>query len=157
MVTMVLGGLWHGAAWTFVAWGALHGLGQVTGHWRRARRGLPAQADSLPRQIGQRVATFHLVCLGWVFFRATSFSNAVAVLDRLVVGWGPSPLVTPAVVGAIAFGIGTQYIPHGTVRRLQQAFARLQPVAQGALLGGALLAITTRGPPGVPPFIYYRF
>ena len=53
MITMVLGGLWHGANWTFVVWGALHGVGQVVGHLRRTsreRRGLPAEDDATPRR-----------------------------------------------------------------------------------------------------------
>ena len=74
MITMVLGGLWHGAAWTFVAWGALMGLGQSFGHLHRTsrvRRGLPAVVDGPVRVWVQRFLTFQYVCLGWVFFNAT--------------------------------------------------------------------------------------
>ncbi len=161
MVTMLLGGLWHGAGWTFVAWGGLHGVGQCTGHWRRKRRvakGLPALREGRLAVAWQRFATFQFVCLGWVFFRATSFQNAFAMLGRMVHGWSqPSPLVTFPVVLAIAFGIAVQYVPRDLSYRLQDYFGRLGPILQGTTLAGALLVITTMGPPGVAPFIYFRF
>ncbi|HXJ64153.1 MAG TPA: MBOAT family protein, partial [Actinomycetota bacterium] len=70
---------------------------------------------------------------------------------------GPSPLVTPLVVGAIALGIGMQYIPEGTGERVKVWLSRLGPVAQGTALGLTLFAITTLGPQGVAPFIYFQF
>ena len=102
MITMVLGGLWHGAAWTFVIWGALQGIGQSFGHVRRTsreRRGLPAVADGPVRVWVQRFLTFQFVCLGWVFFNATGTSQAFSVIGRVFSGWGEaSPLVTPLLV-----------------------------------------------------------
>lgn len=161
MITMLLGGLWHGAAWTFVAWGALHGVGQCTGHWRRARRvarGLPAQSDHPLAVAWQRFWTFQYVCLGWVFFRATSFSNAFAMLDRLIRGWTTATtLITFPVVLTVVVGIGTQYVPEGFAARVQDVFGRLRPAFQGVALAAVLLVITTMGPPGVAPFIYFKF
>ncbi|HUY22014.1 MAG TPA: MBOAT family protein [Acidimicrobiales bacterium] len=160
MVTMVLGGLWHGAAWTFVAWGAIHGFGQVGGHVRRARRtaaGLEPLPGGTLRVALQRVVTFHIVCLGWVFFRADSFSTATTLLGRLFTAWGRAPLVTPLLVVAIAGTIALQYLPTDAVGRTQRVFARQRLGVQGAILGVALLVITTLGPQGVAPFIYYRF
>ncbi|MCZ7528059.1 MAG: MBOAT family protein [Acidimicrobiia bacterium] len=161
MITMVLGGLWHGAAWTFVAWGALHGGLQAFEHWRRelrAARGMPPPPDTPGRRALRRLVTFHLVCLGWVFFRAESFANARAVLGRLVSGWGePSPAVTRSVLLAVLVGIGAQYVSGATVERAIAAFSRLRPVAQGVALGFALLLIDTLGPQGVAPFIYFQF
>ena len=102
MITMVLGGLWHGAAWTFVVWGALQGVGQSFGHLRRKsreRRGLPGVAEGPVRDWVQRFLTFQYVCLGWVFFNATGMSQAFAVIGRLFSGWGEaSPLITPLLV-----------------------------------------------------------
>jgi alginate O-acetyltransferase complex protein AlgI len=160
LITMVLGGLWHGAGWTFVAWGGLHGLGQVVGHWRRARRGrlgLPEQPDTRADRVVQCLATFHLVCLGWVFFRADSIGSAFDLLTRLVTAFGPAPAVTPLVIGAIALGIGAQFVPKGLPSRVQDGFSQLRPAAQGIVLAGTLFAITTLGPQGVAPFIYFRF
>jgi D-alanyl-lipoteichoic acid acyltransferase DltB (MBOAT superfamily) len=160
MITMLLGGLWHGAAWTFVFWGALHGLGQAVGYQRRRARlaaGLPALPDEPRDRFWQRVATFHLVCLGWVFFRADSIGTAFHLLWRLLTAWGSAPLVTPAVVGVIALMIGAQYVPRDLPARVQDRFSQLRPAVQGLVLGMTLFAITTLGPQGVAPFIYFRF
>lgn len=158
---MVLGGLWHGAAWTFVFWGALHGVGQVAGAYRRNRRsqrGLPQQVETPARVWGQRILTFHLVCLGWVFFRADSLSTAFSLLARLVTGWNaPVGLVSPLVIGTILMMLGLQYVPHLTADRIVDRVADLRPVTMGAVFAMALFIITTLGPQGVAPFIYFRF
>ena len=161
MITMVLGGLWHGAAWTFVAWGALQGLGQSFGHLRRTRRerrGLPGVAEGPVRVWVQRFLTFQYVCLGWVFFNATGMSQAFALIGRAFTGWGEaSPLVTPLLVVTVLGSIALQFVPTLRVDRLQAAFSRQKAAVQVGLLGVALLGITTFGPVGVAPFIYYRF
>jgi alginate O-acetyltransferase complex protein AlgI len=161
MLTMVLGGLWHGAAWTFVVWGGIHGGFLSLEHWRRERRtarGEPAPDDTPLRRIGQRLVTFHIVCLGWVFFRAESFENAREILTRLLWHWNePSPLVKLSVLAAVAFGIATQYVPRGAMGRAMAAFSHLSPAAQGVALGFALLVTNTLGPRGVAPFIYFQF
>ncbi len=161
MITMVLGGLWHGAAWTFVIWGAWHGLGQSVGHLRRrsrVRRGLPPVADGPVRIWVQRFLTFQFVCIGWVFFNASGVSQALAVLGRMLKGWGsPSPLVTPLLVLVVVGTIVSQFVPPISVDRLQAAFSRQRVFVQVGVLGVALTAITTFGPVGVAPFIYYRF
>ncbi len=160
-VTMVLGGLWHGAAWTFVFWGAYHGVGQCLGAYRRAtraKRGLPPLAETPSRVWGQRILTFNLVCVGWVFFRADSLSTAFSMLGQLITGWGGSTaLVTPMVVGTIAFMLALQYAPHTTADRIVDRVAGLRPVAMGAVFAMTLFVIVTLGPQGVAPFIYFRF
>jgi alginate O-acetyltransferase complex protein AlgI len=160
MITMVLGGLWHGAAWTFVAWGTIHGSGQVVGHLRRSRRieaGLDPVPDSRWRVVAQRVITFHIVCLGWIFFRADSFSTATTLIGRLFTAWGRAPLVTPLVVVTIVGTVALQYLPRRLSGRAQGEFARQPWAVQGAILGVVLLGITTLGPQGVAPFIYFKF
>jgi alginate O-acetyltransferase complex protein AlgI len=89
MITMALGGLWHGASWTFVVWGVLHGL-LLIGHrsfqslCKRYVR-LDWLMQSIPGTALRVATTFLCVCLGWVFFRATTFSAAATVLRRLFV------------------------------------------------------------------------
>jgi alginate O-acetyltransferase complex protein AlgI len=161
LVTMLLGGLWHGAAWTFIFWGAYHGVGQVIGRRRRlsrAARGQPLDPTDRYRIALARFVTFQLVCLGWLLFRATTLGNVWEMLSRLVVGWGmASPLVTPLAAAAIIAGIGSQYLPDDWLGRVKTVFGARRPVVQGGILGLVLLAITTFGPQGVAPFIYYRF
>ncbi len=161
MLTMVLGGLWHGAAWTFVFWGAYHGVGQVAGAYRRAlgaKRGLPRPEDTPARIWGQRILTFQLVCLGWVFFRADSLSTAFSLLDRLLTGWrAPTALVNPLVIGTIGLMLALQYAPHAPADRIMDRVANLRPIAMGATLAVVLFFIVTLGPQGVAPFIYFQF
>ena len=157
MLTMVLGGLWHGAGWTFVFWGALHGAGLVVGRWRRARRPdvLPAAAAVV---WGQRTSTFAFVCLGWVFFRADSLGTAFGLLGRLVAGWTtPTLLVSPLLIGATALSLGMQFSPPEIGAKIRDRVGTLQPVPMGLLFSGVLFVITTLGPQGVAPFIYFRF
>jgi D-alanyl-lipoteichoic acid acyltransferase DltB (MBOAT superfamily) len=163
MLTMLLGGLWHGAAWTFVVWGGIHGAFLSIEHWRAARRerlGLPDPPDTTPRRFVARIITFHIVCFAWIFFRAESFQNARDVMARIVDPshfFDAAPLITLGVLLAIAAGLLEQYIPRDAMGRAMAAFSRLSPVAQGAMLGLALLVTNTLGPAGVAPFIYFRF
>ncbi len=161
MLTMLLGGLWHGAAWTFVIWGGLHGLGLAAERLRhdlRRKRGLPEPPDTRRRRVVGRVLTFNFVCFAWIFFRADSFPRAVEVIARLFDAWGtPSPLVTGPVVLAIVFGIAWQYMPAGAIGAVLARFGRLRVPAQAAWVAGCLMVIDTLGPAGVAPFIYYRF
>ena len=110
-LTMLLGGLWHGAAWTFVLWGAYYGVGQSIGVWKRKH--LPAPAETPALVWGQRVVTFNLVCLGWILFRSDSVASAFAMIGRLFTGWGqPSPLLSPLVLVTIFGMLALQYLPH---------------------------------------------
>jgi D-alanyl-lipoteichoic acid acyltransferase DltB (MBOAT superfamily) len=161
MLVMLLGGLWHGAAWTFVVWGGIHGVGlaleRLVAQWR-IRHGRPEPTDTRARRIVSRLVVFHVVCLAWVFFRADSFGTAREMLERLFVDWGTaSPLVTAGVLVAIAFGIGVQYVPGRVLGSVTSGFSRLSPVLQAACLGLALVVTNAMGPQGVAPFIYYQF
>ena len=84
MITMLLGGLWHGAAWNFVIWGAYHGL-LLSMH--RLWSGPPPREGFPPIRTWLRViqiaVMFHLTCLGWLFFRATSFGQIVTFLKQI--------------------------------------------------------------------------
>jgi alginate O-acetyltransferase complex protein AlgI len=157
LITMVLGGLWHGAAWTFVFWGAFHG-GLLVAHQLRERRHAEGAADTWMLALGQRAATFALVCVGWVFFRADSMATAFSLLGRLVTGWWtPSEFVTPLVVVTVAGMLALQLWPRGMGLWLQSGLSRLKPIPLGVVLAFVMLVIVTLGPPGVAPFIYFQF
>jgi len=161
MIVMLLGGLWHGAAWTFVVWGGIHGLGLVAErawHDVRGRLGFPERRDTPAKRMWRRVATFNFVCLGWVFFRSDSFSAAGDVLKQLVSGLGePVQAVSLPVLAAIALGIGAQYVPTRAWDGLMAVYSRRAVVVQGAALALVLLVVNVLGPEGVAPFIYFRF
>jgi D-alanyl-lipoteichoic acid acyltransferase DltB (MBOAT superfamily) len=160
MLTMVIGGLWHGANWTFVVWGAIHGgalalerlwADQKAGDHARARR-----AVAVPAVVSWLV-TFHVVCLAWVFFRAPTFSDAGTLLTRLFTAGGPAPLVTPLVLFTIVAMLASQFVNSDTIDILQARFSRLAPSAQGVALASGFAVIDALGPVGVAPFIYFRF
>jgi len=158
MLTMLIGGLWHGAGWTFVAWGAIHGAALVAERWWTARPGRAERGRSAWRLAAQRFVTFQVVCFAWIFFRADSFADAWDVIVRLGTAWGePSPLVTGGVLTAIAVGIGSQYLPRRLPLLVMARFSRLPVPAQAAVLSVALLVTHAMGPEGVAPFIYFQF
>ena len=83
MTTMLLGGLWHGAGWTFVVWGGLHGIYLVINHiwhWLKARLGHGRNKETFVARLGSCALTFLVVVVGWVFFRAESFNAALNIL-----------------------------------------------------------------------------
>ena len=83
MIVMFIGGLWHGAAWTFVVWGVIHGLLLVLERIARAIGQDAAWAEALPVKLLLGLATFAAVCFAWVFFRATSFSTAARLVHAM--------------------------------------------------------------------------
>ena len=93
MITMLLGGLWHGAGWTFIAWGVLHGLYLLINHgWRALRRALGHDLTRTSR-FGRgtaQIVTFTAIVVGWVFFRAETFSGATNILSSMFGGNGIS-------------------------------------------------------------------
>lgn len=160
MITMLLGGLWHGAAWTFVIWGALHGLYQVVEHAVRARWPASSRDGDRPPlllELGQMALTFLLVMIAWVFFRAASVADAVTILRAMF--WVPSwQLVVPMkailkdgiwlVPMAIYYVIG--YLDERGVK------GSLSPVMRGVALGAlAFLTLVCREVSDA--FIYFQF
>lgn len=109
MATMVLGGLWHGAGWTFVIWGGLHGIYLVANHgWRALREGvLTARPPGLVSTVAGQALTFLAVAVAWVFFRAKSVPEAVGILKGLVMLNG---LVVPSRPAVPAFGVQILWI-----------------------------------------------
>ena len=88
MITMLLGGLWHGAAWTFVVWGGIHGIGLTVERWRRERRRARRAPPSAWRIWLRGSLTFNVVCLAWIFFRSDSLDRAWQMISGLFTRWG---------------------------------------------------------------------
>lgn len=155
VVVMLLAGLWHGAAWTFVAFGAVHGVAMASERWRRVRRrarGLPPPAATPVRQALRRVATFHVVCLGWVFFAAGSVGDALDVLRGIATRW-PAPVeaLSPLLFATVLGVVLLQYVRVPRLREPPPA------AAYAALFALALVPILALAPTTVPAFIYFRF
>jgi alginate O-acetyltransferase complex protein AlgI len=156
LLTMLLGGIWHGAGWKFVMWGALHGGGlaveRLIEPWLGRRSLTPA---------GKFVATlvvFHFVCFAWIFFRAEDFAMARLYIAGLGASWGDGlQQAGPFMVALIAIGMAGQFTPDALFERLATGFARVPSWGLGAMAGIAVALINALGPEGVAPFIYFRF
>ena len=90
LIVFLLSGLWHGAGWTFVLWGLIHGLYQV-GSVMLERRGIIVPEKNRVQSALCHVRTFALVSFPWLFFRAASLEDAAVLLSRLTLGWGNIP------------------------------------------------------------------
>jgi len=148
-VTMLLGGLWHGAAWGFVLWGAYHGA------WLALHRALCRDRGWLrmPRALS-RVLTFHGVCLGWVFFRAETWERSQMVLRGLV-DFGTPAHQLPGLVGPWLAVAAVSHLLGASGwwrRRWVSAGPDLHGVAAAALLLLAFACATES-----PAFLYFQF
>jgi D-alanyl-lipoteichoic acid acyltransferase DltB (MBOAT superfamily) len=158
VITMLLGGLWHGASWTFVMWGGLQGAYLVV-HRLWAGWSLPAvqRVRAAPWwPWASRVLMFHAACLGWVFFRSPTFGLAGTVLHQLG-SRGAVTLAAWPVVLCLAMGIFGQYAPRFLRRGVEALMSRMPMLANGAALALGVYVIELLGPTGVAPFIYFQF
>ena len=158
MITMLLGGLWHGAAWNYVVWGALHGVGLCANKlWREARWRLPVPIDMHGGWlIAALVLTQLWVMLAWVFFRCDSPAQATEVLAAIL-GLRPHPGVAVLPVeGCILAVIGIDHLLGSTRPRLSVSPRWARALAWSGL--GALSALGLAAMPVVQkPFIYFQF
>lgn len=154
MMTMTLGGLWHGAAWTFVGWGVYHGTLLVGERLWRGSRDRRSHAES---GAGQRVlatvVTFHLICLGWLLFRSPDWQTVMSMLSAMT-DFGAGD-VRGLRVAAILLVCAVAHA-HPLIRTLPSRFARLPVFGQGALAGACLWSLLLLSPEG-KPFIYFQF
>jgi alginate O-acetyltransferase complex protein AlgI len=158
MITMLLGGLWHGAAWTFVIWGALHGVYLIVHRlWANASSPIIQQARAHAAWPWvSRVLIFHAVCLGWVFFRAPSFGIAFSMLRGLMMP-GVATLATTPVVLMLILGLLGQYKPQRWRKGVEGELSRWPALVRGAAFAAAIISIELLGPSGIAPFIYFQF
>jgi alginate O-acetyltransferase complex protein AlgI len=178
LITMVLGGFWHGAGWTFVIWGSLHGLYLVVNHLWRAFRGRFGRASetrtSLERRLGQAI-TFVAVVIAWVFFRSEDVGSAVRMLLAMAGNNGAAgpesvdstaALVVSAALLALAWlAPNTQELtgyegPEGAYASTEARRPpplRWQPSAGWAVAIGCLFGIALMLMSKVSEFIYFQF
>ena len=147
-LTMVICGLWHGAAWTFVIWGAIHGLGSVL--TRRIEES-SFYKERVPR-LAKQLSVFTFVTFAWIFFRADSVADAWLIVSRLfTTGWPDPqfPLVALALIGSVWC---YQFAYESAGRRLLE----LRVVRIGIVVA-MILCLCLFAAPGDQPFIYRQF
>ena len=150
MVTMTLGGLWHGASFNFVLWGAFHGTGLAAEHRLNGRLGwLPGWFRWL--------VVFNLVVFSWILFRTQDLDQFADFVSALFTA-GEATLWSWPVMLAIAVVIGLQLLPERPTEGFELRVGRLNPLLLGTALAVIVLIVGATVPSqGVPPFIYFRF
>ena len=161
MATMTLGGLWHGASWTFVAWGVLHGL-LLIGHrafrdFCQTRPRLDRGLQSIPGTSARVGLTFLAVCLGWVFFRATTFAAAAEIVRRMFVPH--EGLATPLAASGFWITIAVVALAHAVAHRglWAKAAVRLPAPLLGFGYAAVLALALVLAPEAGQPFVYFQF
>jgi alginate O-acetyltransferase complex protein AlgI len=159
ILTMLVGGLWHGPTWAFVIWGLLHGVGLVVVRlWEKARKrfGFVASQSRWPRLLAG-LLTFHFVCLAWVFFRAESLAAAVGLLKQLAAFSTDTANLAAPVVGILGAGFATHFVPDRLWHLSQTLFERMPAAAQASLLFALAIGLYFVASSDFVPFIYSRF
>ena len=159
MTTMLLGGLWHGAAWTFVVWGGLHGLYLCVERMLKARFGEAAFWRTLGGRIALALLTYFLVNITWVFFRAQDFATARRMISSMLfIDRSGAPVLSGYFLITAAATVAAMLLVHWRMRHqtLHAEVQRWPALAVGLAWGAMLwLIVTTQG--GGNAFIYFQF
>jgi D-alanyl-lipoteichoic acid acyltransferase DltB (MBOAT superfamily) len=159
-LTMLLGGLWHGASWTFVVWGGLHGAG-LAAH-KLLSQLWPAENAGVVWRTLAWLVTLHFVVALWVFFRAPSFADAWLVFERLASDWQLARTlevlhVRRLLLLTMAVGAFVSLAPTDWRPRLQQRFVAAPVLAKAVVFLLVSQAVVQVQSSDVRPFIYFQF
>ncbi len=157
MLTMLIGGLWHGASWRFMVWGGLHGLYLILERWaRRIFRTTKFFEKSVIRLI-LAVWTYYLICITWIFFRAQDFSSAFTLMYKIFSG-GTGNLVRPTeALMVIAVNLAL-FAGHWILRDSSlEAVAKKISWKLRAVILAAILLTLILSPGEDRAFIYFQF
>jgi D-alanyl-lipoteichoic acid acyltransferase DltB (MBOAT superfamily) len=159
LVTFALGGIWHGASWTFLIWGLLHGFGLAVNHAAEAL--WPRRGKQRPKHVLVRIAgvllTFHFVCITWIFFRCDSTQQALEVLSGIARGSTELINIPRPVPVLLVLALLAQWLPDDWYQRAESWFATWPATAQAAALSGVALLIAWTSHTAVTQFIYFKF
>ncbi len=162
-MTMLLGGLWHGASWNFVFWGAIHGIALALHKFWRSLLGRDKhyQSRGIRRALGI-LLTFHLVCLCWIFFRNSTFEASWTMIHQIVANFQPQlfgQLVDgyKMVFAFMAVGFVLHFLPDRWEEACQRGVIRLPLVAQALLLILIIYVVIQVKTSDIQPFIYFQF
>ena len=161
IITMLLGGLWHGASWNFIFWGALHGVALVLDKMFNSFFGKFIPKTKFSRMIGI-IITFHFVCFGWIFFRSTTFANSWVFMEKIIHQFKPVSYLEFAkgyysVFVLIGIGFMLHFIPNRIEKAYQQFLVKTPvPVKIIYLFICILIAIQFKQADAIKP-IYLQF
>lgn len=162
MITMLLGGLWHGANWTFVAWGGLHGLYLVLQRVLGPLHQRVVRSLRIPRVVSDAfllLLVFHLTCLAWVFFRAQSFAGAWRILSTIAAMGDMSLAAVDNKILVIkgAMLIGGLLLAEVVTLPKREASREVSPVRRLAFAAACVWVLLLFGSFSGNTFIYFQF
>ena len=163
MLTMLLGGLWHGASWNFIVWGGLHGAALALHKFFRNATGRPKTYHSTGlRRLFAVVVTFHFVCFCWIFFRNSTFEASTVMIRQIFTAFHPElfmQLVTGywQVFVLMASGFLLHWCPDSWQDACGRAVTRLPLVGQALLVVAVVYLVIQVKSSDIQPFIYFQF
>ncbi len=165
LITMLLGGLWHGASLRFICWGALHGIALAI-HKLCMSLFPSLKPDGAKMGFFQRILgiilTFHLVCFGWLFFRANSFDSALEMLSQMTFNFHPELLVElltgyPAVFILMGIGYVLHFIPQKIENKCLQQVINTPLMVKALAIAVVIVIVMQIKSSEIQPFIYFQF
>lgn len=153
MLTMLLGGLWHGASWTFVIWGGLHGL-YLAVERKLGIDTLDPERMTMAARLLRGFVTFHLVCLAWIFFRAPSAAFAFDAVAAIAT-WRPGLGLSLAPVWAILAIVGVEALKRRF--EFEDVLLRHPNVTRWGVYAALVLIVTALAGGRSSEFIYFQF
>jgi D-alanyl-lipoteichoic acid acyltransferase DltB (MBOAT superfamily) len=156
LITMILGGLWHGANWTFVVWGALHGAVLSVERLIFGKSTVVVEPSGA-RKLARQLLTFHIVCLSWIFFRAESVSDAFRMIRSLGNFQWSSEYGAAWLFLAVLVGLGLAMDLQMEYSGGEYVFQNRSPVFAFGAAVAAMLILILFSAGGNHAFIYFRF
>jgi D-alanyl-lipoteichoic acid acyltransferase DltB (MBOAT superfamily) len=157
IVTFTIGGLWHGAHWTFLVWGLLHGVGLAVVRLGQVLRGHKKPAANWPLRVLRAVVTFHFVAFAWIFFRAADLHTAGEICAQIGSFHFAFGNVTGPFLLVLGIALALHLSPKAWYRKLQQTYSTSPALVQAAAMVLLIVAIEYVGATGAAPFIYTKF
>ena len=163
IITMFLGGLWHGASWNFVLWGVLHGVALAVHKFWRSLTGRKKgeQSHGIRRFFGV-VVTFHFVCFCWIFFRNADFATSVDMLRQIFTVFRPQLLPQLLagyweVFALMGLGYVLHFLPDSWERACTKTVIRLPLLGKAVLMIVLIYLVIQMKSSDIQPFIYFQF
>jgi len=161
-LTMLLGGLWHGAAFKFILWGGLHGMGLAVHKYFRSMKFPWLEKESWWTKLVGVFLTFHFVCFCWIFFRATSMETAGQMIWQIVAHFSPQVFGDFAagystVLWLMVLGYVLHFLPHSLELKAEQFVTAMPMAGKVALTVTVIVLVIETKSAGIQPFIYFQF
>jgi len=159
LITMLLGGLWHGAALRFIIWGALHGVMLAVEKFVNSMVSIPK--SKLTKFVGV-VLTFHFVCVGWIFFRAGDLQTVHALVSQIITGFHPEIAIEfiigyPLVSLLIVSGFLLHFMPRSVEQKAENLVIRSPFILKLVYLSLIIFLVIQIKSSDIQPFIYFQF